>query len=185
MINADVRRYCEVGLCPPGVDADFVRKALGATKPSGSFEIWGMLSVKLRRRDGSMTDLGLISVRKVTTAFAAYLVDSLQDSAANPMDAFTHHAMGTDNTAEANTDTTLGVEVESRTDGTQVEGASANIYRSVGTISATSSHTIVEHGLFSAATAGTMLDRSVFSAISLTNGDSIEFTYELTVNAET
>lgn len=184
MINADVRRHCEIGVCPPGMDSRQVLRALADTKPSNLFEVWGMLSAKVTRANGQVEDLGLISVKKVTTAFADYIVDSLQDSTASPLDAFSYHAMGTDNTAEANTDTALGTEVESRTDGTQTEGSSTNIYKTVGTISATGTHTIVEHGILSASSGGTLLDRSVFSGISVTSGDSIEFTYELTVNAE-
>jgi hypothetical protein len=164
--------------------AEQVLKSLGATKPSNSFEVWGFLSAKVTRANGEVEDKGIISVRKVTTAFADYIVDSLQDSTASPLDAFSYHAMGTDNTAESNTNTALGTEVESRTNGSQTEGASTNIYKSVGSISATGSHSIVEHGLLSASSGGTLLDRSVFSSISVTSGDSIEFTYELTVNAE-
>ena len=92
--------------------------------------------------------------------------------------------MGTGDTVEANTQTTLVTEVESRTDGTGVEGATANIYRSVGTITATAARAVVEHGLFSAETAGTMMDRSLFSVVNLANGDSLQFTYEATFNAE-
>jgi hypothetical protein len=166
------------------MDSRQVLRALADTKPSNLFEIWGMLSARVMRADGRVGNLGLISVKKVTTAFADYIVDSLQDSTTSPLDAFSYHAMGTDNTAESNTDTTLGTEVESRTDGSQTEGSSTNIYQTVGSISANSSHTITEHGIFSASSGGTLLDRSVFSGISVTSGDSIEFTYELTVNAE-
>ena len=181
---ADIRRYCELGIVPPGVAAEQALEALNTTKPSNTFELWGFLSAKVHKANGDIEDKGLISVRKVTTAFADYIVDSLQDSTTSPLDNFSYHAMGTDNTAESNTNTALGTEVESRTDGSQTEGASTNIYKSVGTISATGSHSITEHGLLSASSGGTLLDRSVFSAISVTSGDSIEFTYELTVNAE-
>ena len=42
---------------------------------------------------------------------------------------------------------------------------------------------IVEHGIFSQAATGggTLLDRSVFSAINVASGDSIQFTYDLTL----
>jgi hypothetical protein len=70
--------------------------------------------------------------------------------------------MGTGAVAENVTDTALGTQVETRATGTQVEGASANIYRTVATITATASRAITEHGVFSASTGGTLLDRSVF-----------------------
>ncbi|MBS3809773.1 MAG: hypothetical protein KGY38_06445 [Desulfobacterales bacterium] len=180
-----IRKMVEQGSCPPGCTAAEVVSALAETRAKNSFEMWGLLSAKKKHASGLIEPLGLVSVCLVTTAFADYLVDALQDSTNGTMDAFSWHAMGTDSTAESNTDTTLGTEVESRTDGTQTEGSSTNIYQTVGTISATASHSIVEHGIFTASSGGTLLDRSVFSAISLTNGDSIEFTYELTVNAET
>lgn len=185
MSSVKIRKFCEAGICPSGKTAKEVISALAETRAYNQFELWGLLSAKVNRACGSQQDLGLVSVKLVTTAFADYLVDSLQDSTASPMDAFSYHAMGTDNTAEANTNTALGVEVESRTDGSQSEGSSTNIYQTVGTISATGAHTIVEHGVLSASSGGTLLDRSVFSGISVTSGDSIEFTYELTVNAET
>jgi hypothetical protein len=72
---------------------------------------------------------------------------------------------------------------ESRATGTQVEGASANIYKSVGTIAYTTTKAITEHGLFNDATAGTLMDRTKFAAVNVVSGDSIEFTYQLTVSA--
>jgi len=42
---------------------------------------------------------------------------------------------------------------------------------------------VTEHGLFNASSAGTLMDRTVFSAINVVNGDSIQFTYELTATA--
>jgi hypothetical protein len=71
---------------------------------------------------------------------------------------------------------------EARVTGSQTESAS-NAYRSVGTISYTTTKAIVEHGLFNDLTAGTLLDRTVFSAINVVNGDSIQFTYTLTLSA--
>jgi len=155
--------------------------ALGA--PKNAIEGFGLLFAKVNR-GGKSEDLGLISVLKITTAFRDYLVDSLQNSTTHPLSNFRYHGSGTGATAEANTQSALVTEVAARSAGTQLEGATANIYRSVGTINYTGSFAIVEHGLFSANTAGTLMDRSVFSAINVTNGDSIEFTYEATFNAE-
>ena len=151
---------------------------------ANTMEVFGMLSAKVFRADGSCFDAGLISVEKITTAFRDYIVDALQDSTTYPMDAFTWHGSGTGATAEANTQTALVTEVATRTDGTQIEGATADIYKSVGTVSYSGSFAIVEHGIFTASTAGTMMDRSLFSAINVSSGDSIQFTYEATFNAE-
>jgi len=150
---------------------------------SGNTAFIGELHATVKRADGRAEELGLISKRVVTTAFVNLLVDDLQSSQA-AFHSMKYHAMGTDDTpAEAVGDTALQAEVETRGVGTQIEGASANIYRSVGTVAATTSRSVVEHGLFSAAAAGTLLDRSTFTVISLEGGDSIQFTYDLTATA--
>lgn len=129
--------------------------------------------------DGNRENRGLIDVRLVTTAGKNAIVDAFQDTF--ELENFKYHGSGTGTTNPAVTDTTLETEVESRATGTTTEGASANIYRSVGTVGYTDTRAITEHGIFSASTSGTLLDRSEFTAINVNNGDSIEFTYELTV----
>ncbi|HEY9817689.1 MAG TPA: hypothetical protein V6D20_18070 [Candidatus Obscuribacterales bacterium] len=135
-----------------------------------------------RIRNGKEEELGLISTKVVTTAGVNYLVDGLQSSATD-VSLFRFHASGTDATAESSAQTALITEVATRTSGTQAEGASPNIYRTVGTIAYSGTFAIVEHGIFSAASAGTLLDRSTFAPINVISGDSIQFTYELTVPA--
>lgn len=147
-------------------------------------EIVGTLSARVIRKNGDIEDLGLLSVMKITTAFRDYMVDSLQDSTTYPMDVFKYHASGTDNTAEANTQTALVAEVETRVAGTQTEGATADIFKSVATITYTATRSIYEHGLFSASTGGTLMDRSVIGVITVDSGDKIEWTYQGTFNAE-
>ena len=137
------------------------------------------LTARLIRADGSARDLGLLSQRVVTDAFVNYLVDELQASQA-PFSTFKYHGSGTGTAAESASDTALGTPVESRATGTQAEGATANVYKSVGTVASTATRAITEHGLFSAATGPTLMDRSVFTAVNVVNGDSIEFTYQLT-----
>lgn len=156
--------------------------AQAASQLFGLIAFTGTLSIRVFRADGSIEDYGVVSRRVVTNAFVNLLVDDLQASQA-AFHSFKYHGMGTDSTAEAATDTALVTEVETRGTGTQTEGASANIYRSVGSVSATASRAIREHGLFTAASGGTLMDRSVFSVINLNTGDSIQFTYELTCQA--
>jgi hypothetical protein len=131
---------------------------------------------------GVTRDLGVIARKKVTSAFVNYLVDELQSYTG--IDSFSWHEYGTSTGAENKTDTALTTAIGTRSTGTQTEGASANIYRTVGTITATGTHAITEHGIFSSSSSGTLMDRSLFSAINVSSGDSIEFTYELTANAE-
>jgi hypothetical protein len=141
----------------------------------------GRLYVTVLRADGRREAHGLVSTRVVTTAGVNALADAFQGTFT--LSNFKYHGMGTGNVAEAVGDTALGTEVESRATGTQTEGASANIYRTVATITATAGRAITEHGIFSASSSGTLLDRSVFAAINLSTNDSIQFTYDLTLPA--
>lgn len=141
----------------------------------------GRLYIEVHRANGKRERLGLASTRVVTTAGVNAITDAFQG--AFTISDFKYHGMGTGSTAENASDTALVTEVETRATGSQTEGSSANIYRTVGTISATTTRAIVEHGVFSASSSGTLLDRSVFSTINLSSGDSIQFTYELTLPA--
>jgi len=144
---------------------------------------------EIRNRRGLLGFLGIKrpDVRKahgcVTDAYVALLVDELQaDQAAHST--FKYHDSGTGVGAEAATDTALGTPTaEARDAGTQIEGATANIYKSVATHTYGGSFAITEHGLFNAATAGTLMDRTKFAAVNVANGEKIEFTYELTVSS--
>lgn len=134
------------------------------------------------RPNGKIINQGIISQKCVTDDFVEFLVDKLV--AAGNINLFKYHDAGIGTTAEDKTDS--GLETPwggARVSGTQLEGASANIYKTVATIDFTSEKAITEHGVFSAATAGTLLDRSVFSVINVDTNVSIEFTYELTINA--
>jgi len=135
------------------------------------------------RQFGQWVNYGVVERRVVTTAFVNEMVDQLQTEDSTWGD-FKFHDSGVGTTAAAIGDTDIETtDGESRATGTQTEGASANIYRSVGTISYTTTKAITEHGLFNASTSGELMDRHVFSAINVVNGDSIEFTYELTVSS--
>lgn len=144
------------------------------------------LAAVLIHADGSREDLGVISQKKVTGAFVTDIVNNMVTDTTAFGD-YKYHDAGTGNTAEANTQTALVTPYGgSRATGTQVAGgtATAPTYTSVGTVSFTSTLAIVEHAVFNASSSGTMLDRSLFSAINVVNGDSIQFTYVLTINAE-
>jgi hypothetical protein len=142
----------------------------------------GKLEAVVVKANGTKVNYGVLSRRVVTTAFVNFVVDQLQTETSVFGD-FKYHDSGVGTTAEAAGDT--GIETtdgESRATGTQTESA-ANAYRSVGTISYTTTKAITEHGLFNDASTGTLMDRSVFSAINVVNGDSIQFTYTLTLTA--
>jgi hypothetical protein len=140
------------------------------------------LSVKVIRADGTIEQYGVVSRRLVTTAGVNWLATAFINTV--EPETLNFHDCGTGSTAEATGQTTLVTPYGgSRVSGTQSTPGSTNIYRSVATIPFTSTLAIVEHGIFTASTSGTMFDRSVFAAINVINGDSIEFTWELTLPA--
>lgn len=143
---------------------------------------YGMLEAVLIKADGRRINYGVLGWRVVTTAFVNFVVDQLQTDTTEVGD-FKYHDSGVGTTAENAADTAMETtDGESRVTGTQTESA-ANAYRSVGTISYTSTKAITEHGLFSSASSTTLMDRTVFSAINVVNGDSIQFTYTLTLSS--
>lgn len=166
---------------------DYIRGKLGAmlapyfTKVFGHRTWVGSLAIKHQKAGGSVIDYGIVSYLLVTTAFVEFVVDQLQTETSEFGD-FKFHDSGVGvtgaNIADTDIETTDG---ESRATGSQTEGGSANIYKSVGTISYTSTKAITEHGLFSQSTGTTLMDRHTFSAINVVNGDSIQFTFELTL----
>lgn len=148
----------------------------------GLMTAYGKVEAVLVKASGERINFGLLGYRVVTTAFVSFVVDQLQTETSVFGD-FKYHDSGVGTTAENVTDTAIETtDAESRATGTQTESA-ATAYRSVGTISYTTTKAITEHGLFNDSSAGTLMDRTVFSAINVVNGDSIQFTYTLTVSA--
>lgn len=153
---------------------------------------YGALYLDVIHKDGTRVPVGLASMRVVTDAGAAYLVDALQNL--TEPENFKFHAFGTGGTAEAASQTALVTEEttqynpdSTRPTGSQTE-ASAQVYRTVGTYSPDSGGTrpITEHAVMSqAATAGgTMLDRSLFSVVNIVaSADSLQATYDFTINS--
>lgn len=144
------------------------------------FGILAELCGKLIYPDGRVINLGLLSTKYITDAFAEYYIDCLQGLETGIND-FKYHDSGTGTTAESVTQTGLitpsGI---ARVVGTQVEGITTKTYQSVATITYDATYSITEWGLFNAATIGTMMDRAVFTAISVANNYEIEFTYNHT-----
>lgn len=167
---------------------NFIKSLIGVflvlpiARAFGLMTAYGKVEAILIKANGERVNFGLLGYRVVTTAFVSFVVDQLQTETSVFGD-FKFHDSGVGTTAENAADT--GIETtdgESRSTGTQTESA-ATAYRSVGTIAYTTTKAITEHGLFNDASAGTLMDRTVFSAINVVNGDSIQFTYTLTVSA--
>jgi len=174
------------GIVPAGVSKSEIWDALKATKPRNGAEMFGFLSAIVQKTDGSTKDYGLVSVREVTTAFALRLADAMATSG-DVIDNFNQHKMGAGSTAETSADTAL-VTAQAGAQGATgnaaaTHGATSNIYRTVGTLTAGSAYGCREHGVFNASTGGILLDRSVVTNIDLNTDDVVTWTYELTVNA--
>ncbi len=138
------------------------------------------LSVRVRKADGRWIDYGTVCYRVVTDAGVAFLVDDM-DNSATDITTFNYHGVGTGATAEAAAQTALVTESTTvlNPDSTRATGTksqpSANVLRSVGTVTFDGSAAITEHGFFSQAATGggTMFDRSVFAAVNVAAADSI------------
>lgn len=150
----------------------------------------GRLQAVLIRADGRRINYGTLSFRVITDTGVAFLVDCWQGTFEPEI--MRYHGCGTGVGAEAVGNTALGTECttalnpdNTRATGTLAEGASANIFSTVGTLTFDASAAVTEHGLLSqAATGGGVLwDRSLFSAINVVSGDSIQFTYQCTVSS--
>jgi len=148
------------------------------------------LRLRVLRSGGGWLDYGVVSRRCVTDAGVAFLVDDW-DSGTTEISNFNYHGCGTGAAAESASDTALGAECttvlnpdSTRATGTKSQPA-ANQFRSVGTLTFYGAAAVTEHGLFSQAATGggTLLDRSVFAAVNVAGGDSIQFTYTLSVNS--
>ena len=168
---------------------DFILGLLGNTAAKALSAITGIPTITSTLRavhvsaDGQRLNYGIISRRLVTTVFVNNLVDNMVAETSAWGD-YKFHDSGVGTTGANITDTDIETtDNESRATGTQLEGASANIYKSVGTITYSGTLAITEHGLMNIVTAGILLDRHTFTAINVENTDSIEFTYELTVSS--
>ena len=118
---------------------------------------------------------GLIATKVVTTVFYELFIDALQSNI--NLSTFKYHDSGTGTTAAAIGDTDLETKVEiGRETGTQEEEDSIT-YKSIAEIDYTAAREITEHGVFSASSGEILLDRSVFDAISVVDGNSIEYIY--------
>lgn len=134
----------------------------------------------------------LQSRKVVTTVGAAFLVDAWQNLV--ELEIMKYHALGTGSGAEAVGDTGLGTELTTeytgniRATGSLTEGASGNIFRSLGsnTLDGTPGANVREHALMSQAATGggVCFDRSLLagSGFPLVSGNSFSTQYDWTCN---
>ena len=136
------------------------------------------LIAERRNANGDMVEYRDLGSGLVTTAGVNLLAADYTNATAT-LKLSNYHDSGTGTTAAAIADTAM----QTPTGGARVAGTQTNpvsgTYRTVATISYTSSLAITEWGLFTATSAGTMWDHKVFAAINVSSGDSIQLTYSL------
>lgn len=106
-----------------------------------------------------------------------FLASAVINSSTSP---FTHMAIGTNTTAAAVGDTSLGSELVRQA--FTSSSVAANVVTLVTTYAAgTGTGALTEAGIFNASSSGTMLSRIVFSAINKGSADSLTITWTITV----
>lgn len=133
-------------------------------------------------------DHGVVSRKLVTDVGVGYIVDAFQNIV--ELENMKYHGLGTSAAAEAVGNTGLTTELttqynpdSTRATGTTIEGATANVYRTVATNTVDAACTIEEHGIFSATSAGVLLDRSLTGTKTLASGEGLQSTYDLTLTS--
>lgn len=149
--------------------------------------VWDCACPDLARRT---EDYGVVSRKVVTTAGVGYIIDAFQNIV--ELENMKYHGLGTSSAAEGVGNTGLTTELtteyspdSTRATGTTIEGASANIYRTVATNTLDAAAVVEEHGVFSQAATGggVLLDRSLTGTKSLGSGEGLQGTYDYTLNA--
>lgn len=143
-------------------------------------------------KNGKVENLGLLGNKVITDAGVGFLVDAWENLV--EMEIMKYHALGTGTTAEAASGggaamvTELTTEYASsgiRATGTLTE-SSSNVFQTVGlnTLSGTPGAALREHGLLSTNTgAAVCWDRTLFAAITLSAGDGLQTTYNMTATS--
>lgn len=165
---------------------DVPRLAVEARR-AGLAPMYGELFGRVIHKDGSVTELGLLGRRVITTTGVAFLA-SCFNNVAEP-EILNYHGFGSGGSAEAvgNTSLTTEFTTEYAVNSTRPTGSqsnSTNTYTTVATFSPDATVAVTEHGLFSQAATGggTLFDRTLFSTINLTgSADSLQATYVLTL----
>jgi hypothetical protein len=155
------------------------RLSIDVLRASGETEHVGEYDVVLSRGDP-----GDIGQELATTAGLGAIVDAFQGTF--DLSLFLFHSVGTGTTAADASDTALETEDllgnANRCDGSQGENG-ATTYRTQCTITKQDAGTdaITEAGLFSADATGVLFARQVFAAVNLSQNDSIQTTWDLTI----
>lgn len=174
----------------PGIPRAYYQAVLGHDLHVSTFAELYVKHFHATQRDpftgemGWVENVGLVSRGKVTTAFRDFEAGQLVAETSAYGD-FKYHEVGTSAGAEANTETALVTTTGiARVAGTQTN-PTGSTYQSVATVTADTTETWQEHGLFNASTGVTLMDRSLISpTVAVVASDTVQFTYVLTKTAE-
>ena len=135
--------------------------------------------LKIERTNATGQLVELIEVPNLVVAVGkTYIASRMVGTTAGVM---SHMSIGSDNTAAASGNTTLGTELGRVALTSSV--ASSNSVTYVATFPAgTGTGDVREAGIFNATPAGTMLCRTTFPIVTKQSGDSIAITWVVTVN---
>lgn len=136
---------------------------------------------------GSFVDKLVVS-NLITNAGMAGAASRLNGAGSEAV--FDYIAIGIGATAADVTDTTLDSEIVSG-GGERAQGTASrtttdvanDTARCVNTFTFTSSFAVVEAGLLNAASTGTLMNRQTFTAVNVVNGDSLQVTIDIDVDA--
>ena len=141
-----------------------------------TIKVTGELKLTLTKPDGNIHETVVPNI--VVTDGKEYIASRMKDATATAM---SHMAIGTDSTAAAAGDATLGTEA-GRVSLTSTT-VTSNAVAYVATFGAgTGTGAITEAGIFNAASSGTLLCRTVFSVINKGAADTLGITWTVTVN---
>lgn len=142
-----------------------------------NFPIKGDLHIVIKDALTGEVKVDRLEKNLVVTVGKDWIASRMVGTAANTMG---YMAVGTDSTAPAAGNTTLGAEVARVAVTSQT--ASTNTVTYVATFGAgTGTGALTEAGLFNANTAGTMLSRTTYSVINKGSGDEMTITWVITV----
>jgi len=144
-----------------------------------NFPIKGDLHIVVKDSKTGEVKVDRLEKNLVVTVGKNWIASRMQGTASNVMG---YMAVGTDSTAPAVGNTTLGAEVARVA--TTVSGgtASTNTVTYVATFPAgTGTGALTEAGILNASTSGTMLSRTTYSVINKGSGDEMTVTWVVTV----
>ena len=169
-----------------------LRDALGKIKPLFQLNSLGYELLKAGKISafdtssefGHWTEEPMLASNLITNAGLAVMASRF--NGADSEAAVTYIALGTGATAANVTDTTLVTEISTgggsraaATASRQTTTVTNDTSRLLKTFSFTSSFAVTESGIFNAASSGDMAARQVFSAINVSNGDSLQVTWDI------